>query len=114
MANEILVLTGDRNQRYDVLMLFPIASPAQAGGANVTPTPSAELEPSVRALLDPAEVTALDGGTMVYRRLRLKKQEGLTAAGLATRLRAVYAEQAADVAGWYATRYAHVGTRVDA
>lgn len=51
MANEIIALQGARSgNRYDVLMIFPLA-PAkikQVGGVNVVPTPSSGLSATVR------------------------------------------------------------------
>lgn len=114
MADEILVLEGDRRERYRILMLFPIAAPAQAGGSNVVPSPSADLDVEVATLLTPAEVAALDGGTTAYRLVTMRKQSGLTGAQLATELRRIYATQLADFNAEYGVRYAHVGTRVDA
>jgi hypothetical protein len=114
MADEILVLEGDRRERYRTLMLFPIATPAQAGGSNVVPTPSAELDAATAALLTAPELAGLDGGTLAYRMVAMRRAPGLTAAQLATELRRVYAEQLADFTAEYATRYAHIGTRVSA
>ena len=114
MADEMLVLEGDRHERYRVLLLFPIASPAQAGGANVVPAPTAGLHAEVAALLSAAEQSGLDGGTLAYRIVAMKKAAGLAAAQLATELRRVYAEQLADFNAEYARRYAHIGQRVSA
>ncbi len=114
MADEILVLEGDRHERYQVLVLFPVATPAQAGGANVVPTPAAGLPAPVAALLTATERSALDNGTLAYRMVRISKDAGLSNAQLAARLQTVYAAQLADFNAEYATRYAHIDTRVSA
>ena len=114
MADEILVLEGDRDERYRMLMLFPIASPAQAGGSNVVPTPSSDLDSTAADLLTAGEISALDGGTLAYRMTSMHKEPGLTNPQLVARVQAIYAAQLADFEAEYAVRYAHIGTRVDA
>ena len=114
MADEMLMLEGNRQERYQVLTLFPVATPAQAGGANVVPTPTAALPAEVAALITAAEQSGLDGGTLAYRVVAMKKAAGLTAAQLATELRRVYAQQLTDFNAENATRDAHIDTRVSA
>ena len=114
MADEMLVLEGNRQGRYQVLMLFPVATPTRAGGSNVVPTPTAALPAEVAALLTPAERSGLDGGALAYRIVAMKKAAGITPAQLATELRRVYAQQLTDFNAEYATRYAHIATRVSA
>ena len=123
MADEILVLEGDRQGRYQLLMLFPIdglggnPSPTQAGGSNVVPS-AAPRENGVDpdwpfSLLSGAEIAALDGGTLAYRMVRLRKEPELTNPQLVARAQAIYAQQQADFNSEYRTRYLHIGARVD-
>ncbi len=123
MADEILVLEGDRQGRYQLLMLFPIdglggnPSPAPAGGSNVVPR-AAPREDGVNldwpfSLLTSPEIAALDGGTLAYRIISLRKEPGLTNPQLVARVQAIYAEQQTDFNAEYAARYLHIGARVD-
>ena len=114
MADEILLLEGDRRERYRLLMLFPVASPARAGTTFAPPARAADLPAEVAALLTAAERSGLDSGTLAYRIVAIKKAAGLSPAQLATELRRVYAQQRADFNAEYATRYAHIGVRVSA
>lgn len=120
MADEILVLEGDDDgSHYELLMLFPIAAPVQAGGTNVVPTPVPKdddgLTPAYPfTLLTPTERAALDAGTLAYRLQRFGKVPGLTNPQLIELARSIYAAQATALAAAYAARYAHIGTRIDA
>lgn len=114
MADEILLPEGDRRERYRLLMLFPVASPTRAGGANVVAARVADLPAEVAALLTAAQRSGLDSGTLAYRIVAIKKAAGLSPSQLAAELRRVYAEQLADFNAEYATRYAHIGVRVSA
>jgi hypothetical protein len=124
MADEILVLEGDPSERYRLLMLFPLdgqggnPSPVQAGGSNVVPTAVPRADGSNPdwpfSLLTAAELFGLDGGTLAYRVVRMRKEPGLTNSQLIARVQAIYAERHADFNAEYSARYQYIGTRVDA
>jgi len=120
MADEILVLEGQAGDppAYKLLMLFPVASPKQAGGANVVPTPVPKAEAGTVtepfSWLTQAERDAIDGGTSAYRIVRFRKDAGLTNPQLIARVQEMYAAQLADFEADYTVRYAHIGVRVNA
>lgn len=114
MANEITVLDGDgTDNNYNLLFLFPIATPKTAGGSNVVVTASSTLPALGAAILQQAEKDALNAGTSAFRLVSFKKDTSLTLQQLQTKVREIYAAQKTVFDAWYAQAYQHVGTRID-
>ena len=117
MANEITVV-GVNGRDVQLLMLFPIATPAEdSDGTAVTPTPSAGLPTVADAKLAQAEKDALDAGTAIFRTFTIHAEQGQSAANMLARARAIYAVEEAKVAARYAAKYQflpRVGQRFDA
>ena len=121
MADEILILEGDGGFHYDLLLIFPIASPAQIGipPANVVPTPTSVdgvsvLSATAAASLSQAERDAFDAGTSAFRVVSFPKNPNFNNPQLLVAVRAEYAAQLARFTRWYDQTYLHSGARFDA
>lgn len=116
MANEIAVLSGDGRTSYDLLFLFPVASPAQVGTppVNVVRTPSSGLPALAATVLTAAEKAALDLGTSAFLVVRMSKTAGMTNPELVADTQARYAAAKAEFDALYAASYLHVGARINA
>lgn len=112
MANEITALQGN-NGSYTLLFLFPIASPAQAGGANIVEKASASLPAHAQAILSQAEKDAIDDGTLAWEAIDFQTSPGMTNPQLAARAREMYASRKAAFATEYASRNRWLGQRLN-
>jgi hypothetical protein len=117
MANEITVV-GVNGRKVSVLFLFPIATPATDYNSNpVVPTPATSLSSEIQSLLDTAEITALNNGTM-YAQINsdISAPAGLSQAQVLAKARAHYARKLAEFQAEYAAKYNFqdfVGQRFD-
>lgn len=115
MANEIAVLDRDPNEgRARVLFLYLIASPKQVNGANVVPTPSANLPDLAKIVLLQAEKDALDAGTSAFGVHTFPVPTTTTNQEAATFLKTKWAIYDADFQTQYTARYSRTGTRISA
>jgi len=117
MANEITVV-GVRGRQVQLLMLFPIATPAQdAQSVAYVPTPSAGLPAKAAEVLTQPEKDALDDGTSYFKTIEFDAPEGATPAQILAAAQAKYATWLAQFPDKYAAEtefYDRLGARFDA
>ena len=114
MADEITILESDGSFRFRLCLIFPIASPAQVGGANVIPTPSVDLPTIANQLLSTVEKSTLDAGTTAFKVVQLRKDASLTNPQFEALAAQKYTEELTDFNRWYAQTYLHAGQRFNA
>ena len=113
MADEITILNSNGSFRFSLLLLFPIDTPAVAGGANVVPTPASDLPALGSQILVTAETDALDAGTSAFKVVQFRKDATLTTPQLTAVVRDLYARELSAFNQRYTQTYLHVGTRID-
>lgn len=107
MANEITVLESyDGGSNYNVLFIYPIATPVQIGNVNVIPTPSTSL-PSGAAtqVLTNTEKNALDAGTTAFEVVQFQKDGTATPAQMLTRVKEIYGIKKTNYLAAYDAKY---------
>ena len=116
MADEMLVLEGNRQGRYQVLMLFPSRRPPGPGARTSCRPRPPRCPPRSPRCSRPPSGAASTAARLPTASIAMKKAAGITPAQLATELRRVYAQQLTDFNAEYATRYGahrHAGSAPD-
>lgn len=114
MANEIVGLEKDGNDKIRVCFYYPISSPASVAGSTPTVTPAASAPQIAQDTWQQAKLDALDAGDAAFETVTVKIPDGMTAAELATRVQEIYADRQTEFINEYNAKYEFAGATVDA
>lgn len=93
------------NGAYNLLFLYPISTPAQAGGGNVIPTPSGNLPTYAAVLIGAPDVAELDAGTKMFELVPWTAPPELDGPGLLADAQKIYAKRKAEALAKYTERF---------
>lgn len=110
---DIIIGYGNGDREYTAVFLYPIATPKQINSANVVPNPSSSLSEDLKALLVPAEITALDNGTSAFDVISFTRAQQHSNAEITDHLKAKYDIMKTEKARWYQETYRFAGSRID-